>query len=67
MPLYDFRCKCGALETLLLDYTDYDKLETLKCSKCGETLTKGNREIDANIKARVRGVSKGGYGSGDYT
>lgn len=66
-PLYDFRSKCGHLETILLDFDQYDEFEETKCTKCGEIMTKKNREICSKIQVSVSGPGKGNYNSNDWS
>ena len=67
MPLYDFRCKCGHLESTILTFDKYDVFESMKCTKCTATLTKDDREICSNIQAVYTGPGKGNFNSGDFT
>jgi len=63
MPMYDYLPKCKHLNTLIMSYKEFDAFESGTCSTCGKTFTSKDREISANIEARVLGVRKGNYNS----
>ena len=68
MPLYDFDCHgCGEMHTELIGIKAYDDVDEVECEHCGTRLTKKDRIISGDIKARIIGVSKGNFNSGDYT
>lgn len=68
MPIYDFKCpKCEHYAGILMSFKDYDEFTKTECEKCGESITKDDREICTNIKANIVGVSKGNYNSGDWS
>ena len=72
MPIYDFTCPhCGALNELPVSKEVADKLQEQetpqKCKSCGGIYTWKNRKISDTVKKRVLGVSKGNYGSGDWS
>jgi len=69
MPIYTFKCpQCGHIEAPIMNFTEYDELDSMECTSCHETLTKANRDISGdNITKVVIGVGKGNFGSGDYS
>ena len=68
MPIYDWLCpKCGGDYSELLTFSAYDEWESAACPSCGEKLTKDDRVLGKGLKTTVNGVSKGNYGSSDWS
>jgi len=67
-PIYEYQCpKCGKTHEEIMSFADYDASEGTTCSHCNAPLLKDDRIIGGGLKTTVIGVSKGNYGSGDWS
>jgi putative FmdB family regulatory protein len=65
MPIYDYSCdECGHKQDWTMGFDEYSEFVPSPCEKCGGQLS---RDIQKGIKKKVIGVSKGGFGSSDFT
>ena len=65
MPMYDYRPKCGHLNSLILSFDEFDEFKGGDCKECGKPYNKDDREI-GSVTAKVIGFAKGDIVRGSW-
>ncbi len=67
-PIYEFKCvKCEQDWDIKRTIPEYEEVAAFECKHCGHENDRDSRVFGKGLSTQVIGVSKGNFGSRDYT